>query len=67
MSRVRVNFAKVMKMLGIKSKRELATILEYSYRNINNLFDPDYNPRIQELARHAKKLKCKVSDLIDEQ
>lgn len=63
---VQVTFKKVMRAKKIKTKYALAKALNYPYKSINKLLKPTYNPRIQELAKHAKRLKCKVCDLIKE-
>jgi DNA-binding XRE family transcriptional regulator len=63
---VQVSWKKVMRLKKIRSKYQLAQILEYPYKSINKLFHPDYNPPIKTLGRHAAKLGCKVRDLIKE-
>lgn len=63
---VQVSFKKVMREKKIKTLYALAKVLNYPYKSIKKLLKPTYNPRIQDLAKHAKKLKCKVRDLIKE-
>lgn len=55
-----------MRIQKISSKYQLAQRLEYPYKNINRLFDPEYNPRLKDLAKHAAKLGVKLKDLIKE-
>lgn len=54
-----------MRKHKITSKRQLAQILGYPYKNINRLFSERYNPRVKELSEHARKIGCKLRDLIN--
>lgn len=48
------------------TKSEFARRIQLDVPNIMAYFRPTYEPKLQTLAKWARALKCKISDLYDE-
>jgi predicted transcriptional regulator len=62
----KLKLAKYLEEQGL-SKNAFARLLDVNPPVVRRFIKPDYDPKLSTLSKWAKKLKCEVSDLLEEE